>query len=262
VRARFLVLSLAALALAGCASTPSTSSGESPDIDGDWVLVSGADAGGDFPVDGAPVTLVVADGLVSGTGPCNSFTGSVDTSGEFPRFSAIASTKMACTDDSVMDLEQRFFAALEAVDDGDATDDGLTLSGADDVSLVFAEWYGEIEEGGEMDGEWQFTGGSDAEGDIVVNGVPVTLVLSQGAVSGQAPCNTYTGGVSDNDGTLYFSPIAQTLIGCDEPLTTLETRYLAALQTSDAAAVAGEQLTLSGPGTTLQFTLLPMQSVD
>jgi len=114
-----------------------------------------------------------------------------------------------------------------------------------------------------MDGEWQLTGGSDAAGDIVVNGVPVTLLVSQGAVSGQAPCNTYTGGVSDDAGTLYFSPIAQTLMACaDDTLTELETRYLAALQASTSATVDGETLTLDSADATLRFALLPRQSVD
>jgi heat shock protein HslJ len=114
-----------------------------------------------------------------------------------------------------------------------------------------------------MDGEWQLTGGSDATGDIVVNGVPVTLLIARGAVSGRAPCNTYTGGVSGDGGTIAFAPIEQTEIACeDDALNRLETRYLAALRASTTATVDGDSLTLGSADSTLQFTLLPRLSVD
>lgn len=263
MRARLLVIALAALALAGCAADPGTVAG--PSIDGDWQLSSGTGADGALDLDagGATVTLSVSAGMFSGAGPCNSYTGTLDESGDFPRFSAVAATQMACDPQSVMQLESDYFAALEAVDDGSVDDDTLTLRGDDGVELVYEPWDPATAEEMAVDGEWQLTGGSDADGEIVVNGVPVTLLLSQGAVSGQAPCNTYTGGVSDDGGTLYFAPIAQTLMACtDDALTDLETRYLAALQASTSGTVDGDQLTLSSDEATLQFTLLPPQSVD
>jgi len=264
MRARLLVLALSALALTGCAAQPEAEPVPAPSLDGGWRLTSGSDADGALDLDagGSTVTLSVAADVFSGSAPCNNYTGSIDGSGDFPRFSAVASTRMACEPEAVMRLEEGYFAALEAVDAGTIDGEVLTITGVAGVELVFEAWDPEESEENPMDGEWQFTAGSDAAGDIVVNGVPVTLLLSQGSVSGQAPCNTYTGGVSDDDGTLYFSPIAQTLMACDDTLMDLESRYLAALQTSDAGSVEGEQLTLTGPGTSLQFTLLPAQSVD
>ena len=261
MRARLLVVAVVALALAGCSAEPASE--PAPPIDGEWLLTSATGADGALELGESPVTLSIAASLYSGMGPCNSYTGSLDDSGDFPRFSPVASTRMACEPEAVMQLEADYFAVLEAVDDGTVTDDGLTLTGGDGVELVFATWDPATVEETELDGEWQFTGGSDADGDIVVNGVPVTLLLSQGAVSGQAPCNTYTGAVSDDDGTLYFAPIAQTLMACaDDALTDLETRYLAALQASTTGTVDGERLTLGSADTTLEFTLLPQQSVD
>ena len=260
VRARLLVLA-AALALAGCSAEPTSEPG--PPLDGEWLLTSATGPDGDLELGDTPVTLSIAADLFSGTGPCNSYTGSLDDSGDFPRFTSAAATQMACEPEAVMQLEADYFAALEAVADGTVTDDSLTLTGGGGVELVFETWDPATVEETELDGEWQFTGGSDADGDIVVNGVPVTLLLSQGAVSGQAPCNTYTGAVSDDNGTLYFAPIAQTLMACtDDALTDLETRYLAALQASTTGTVDGENLTLASADTTLEFTLLPQQSVD
>jgi heat shock protein HslJ len=261
VRARLLVLAAAALALAGCSAEPASE--PAPPIDGGWLLTSATGADGDLDLGESPVTLSIAADLYSGTGPCNSYTGSLDDSGDFPRFSPVASTRMACEPEAVMQLEADYFAALEAVDGGTVEDDTLTLTGGGGVELVFETWDSATVEETELDGEWQFTGGSDADGDIVVNGVPVTLLLSQGAVSGQAPCNTYTGALSDDNGTLFFAPIAQTLMACaDDALTDLEARYLAALQSSTTGTVDGETLTLSSPETSLEFTLLPRQSVD
>ena len=63
---------------------------------------------------GAAVTLVFGtDGSVSGSGGCNTYTGSVAISGDAITFGPLASTQMAC-DQAVMTQETQFFAALGA----------------------------------------------------------------------------------------------------------------------------------------------------
>jgi heat shock protein HslJ len=72
---------------------------------GEWVL----DGGG-----GKPPVLRFEAGRVSGTGGCNRFGGSYESSGEALSFSPLAATRMAC-EPALMKSEQDFFAMLEQV---------------------------------------------------------------------------------------------------------------------------------------------------
>lgn len=79
------------------------------------------------------------DGTVSGSGGCNTFTGSYSTTDDGQiEFGAIASTLMAC-DDALMKTEQQFFAALDQA--ATFTVEGTTLNlrdadGATQVNLT------------------------------------------------------------------------------------------------------------------------------
>lgn len=55
-----------------------------------------------------------ANGRVSGSGGCNSLTGSFERSGSTLRLSQLASTRMACTDPALSAKETQFFAALQS----------------------------------------------------------------------------------------------------------------------------------------------------
>ena len=114
----------------------------------------------------------------------------------------------------------------------------------------------------DLNGEWQLTKGADADGALTVNGTPVTLIIADDAVSGQAPCNTYTGEVEIDGDSITFGTIAQTLMACtDDARTELETRYLAALEEVTGSKLGAETLTLSGGDVSLQFVLLPKKSI-
>lgn len=63
--------------------------------------------------DGVEATLVLdADGTASGSGGCNTFNGSYQTSGNKLTFGPLATTRKACADD-VMSVEQSYLAALQ-----------------------------------------------------------------------------------------------------------------------------------------------------
>lgn len=114
----------------------------------------------------------------------------------------------------------------------------------------------------DLNGEWQLTKASDADGAFAVNGIPVTLVIADDSASGQAPCNSYTGEVDIDGDSVEFGTIAQTLMACtDDTRTELETRYLAALEQVSGSTLADDTLTLTGDSVTLQFTLLPKKSI-
>ena len=114
----------------------------------------------------------------------------------------------------------------------------------------------------DLNGEWQLTKASDADGALAVNGIPVTLVIADDSASGQAPCNSYTGEVDIDGDSVEFGTIAQTLMACtDDARTELETRYLAALEEVSGSTLTDETLTLTGDSVTLHFTLLPKKSI-
>ncbi len=102
-----LMLALAALSLAGCASTP-------PAIEtGRTYRVLWIDA---TPlVEPSHLTITFDhDGRAYGTGGCNHWFAGYGVEGEILRFSQIGSTRRACSP-ALMAQEARFFAALDHV---------------------------------------------------------------------------------------------------------------------------------------------------
>lgn len=126
-----------AMGLAGCASSASA---DSSAPGGTWMLVSASDANGPLPVDAGPVTLVIDDGGIGGE-VCNAyggtFTGTVGqtAAGEIS-ITEVFSTMMWCEADGVMDLENRYFRALESATKAQLIEGALVLAG-DDVRLRF-----------------------------------------------------------------------------------------------------------------------------
>lgn len=95
-----------------------------------WSLASITAVGTETSMPATPeVTLSFGEnGQVTGSGGCNSFGAQYTIDGNTITFSQIISTKMACTDTSIMNLEQRFFQALQLSGTFEQTDEGLTIS--------------------------------------------------------------------------------------------------------------------------------------
>ena len=95
----------------------------------EWVLIAYGDAGN--PVVVEPGTRITAnfnsDGSVSGSGGCNSYSGSFQVDGERIAFGPAAVTAMAC--ESGMDQETAYFAALENATTFELTDAGAPFTG-------------------------------------------------------------------------------------------------------------------------------------
>lgn len=90
---------------------------------------------------------------------------------------------------------------------------------------------------------------------------PISLTASEGTGSGSAGCNTYqvaytaTGGPTS--GQLAVTGVTTTFRTCDEAVMTSEKAYLETLEAVTEYAVAGSQLTLTGAGGTLVYSLQP-----
>lgn len=102
-----------------------------------WVLADAAAALGAEPAaDAVPTIVFGADGTVSGSAGCNTFSGTYTSDGATVTFGPLASTKMACAEPA-MTVEGAYLAALAGVTGFTIGADGnLTLDGT--VPLTFS----------------------------------------------------------------------------------------------------------------------------
>jgi heat shock protein HslJ len=83
----------------------------------------------------APVTVTLTrDGRIEGQAPCNRFT--ADYTGRWPdlTFDAVTATELACDD---LALERAFFAAMDRVNRGEHTANGIRFRSPDGTYLDF-----------------------------------------------------------------------------------------------------------------------------
>jgi heat shock protein HslJ len=75
----------------------------------------------------------------------------------------------------------------------------------------------------------------------------ITLIVSEGRLTGSSGCNRYSGGATAGDaaGEVTIGPLAGTRMACPEPAMSIETRYLQALQSTVGYAFANGKLALT-----------------
>lgn len=98
---------------------------------GDYQLLS---MGGQ-DVEDMHVTLLLAEGQISGAGFCNSYSGTQAAALPALDIGTIAATRRACVDDR-MAMDKTYFDALAAADMASSADGKLTITGAG-PELVF-----------------------------------------------------------------------------------------------------------------------------
>ena len=86
---------------------------------------------------------------------------------------------------------------------------------------------------------------------------PPTLTFDAAKVSGSGGCNQFGGDYAYADGRITFGELPMTLIGCDEPIGSLESEFLKVLGGGVTVTMddAG-QLLIEGPGG--QALLVPL----
>ena len=109
-----------------------------PLIGTEWSLVSIAQGDAvSSTIAGTEVTLTLGDdGTASGGASCNRFSGSYEVDGSGLTFGPLATTKMSCAEDGVMEQEQQVLAALEATRSFTIDGAQLTLSDGDGAMLL------------------------------------------------------------------------------------------------------------------------------
>lgn len=242
---RFLPLAiLAALAMTGTSLANEAPTGNRL-ADTQWQLVL---LGGE-PVAGEVTTTLIigGDGSIGGNGGCNSYGGSIEFSGEAEiTIGNVFSTMMHCGD-TPMAQEHGYFDALAAAAAFTLDGDRLVLSDASGNAVATlapsaagtAEGTDQPDLGGT---QWRAT---SLAGAPVAEGVESTLIFRHdGSAGGHSGCNGYGGQVSASpDGTIAFTGVVTTQIGCMDPAGSQERALYQALE--EAAAYTADAGTLT-----------------
>ena len=234
---------LATLALAACSSA-----GESANLEGTlWALESYQNADGET-VDAmlnSGARAEFENGEVSGTSGCNQFFGTYEVDGNSISIGPLASTLMACPP-PLMDQEFGFMTSFQSAATYEISSDTLTMSNANgDVVVTFLE-----SEPLSLTGiSWIANGVNNGRGGVqsIVIGNEITAVFSEdGALSGSAGCNNYSGTYEVDGENMSIGPLAVTEKFCEQPEGTMdqESEYLAALDTVGTWSIDGDVLDL------------------
>lgn len=203
------------------------------------------------------------DGQVTGTTGCNSFTGGYTIDGSSISIGPLAATRAACATDVMTVQEAGYLGALDRAATWAIDDDMLTLSG-DDGSQLLA--FAPLDVG--LSGSWTVIGvnnGSEAVVSVLID-TELTLEFGDdGAVSGNAGCNDFSGTYSEGDdttatgGTLTIGPLAASRSLCAEPegIMAQEAQYLLALEAAETWQMVGARLELRDTDGALQVSAQP-----
>ena len=111
----------------------------------------------------------------------------------------------------------------------------------------------------ELDGtSWLLTDYISPDGAVFTVPAAVTplLAFDGGNLTGNAGCNTFSSTYTVTGDAIEIGPITSTKMACEEPMSTVENAYLAALESVDKVAILDDgklQLWDDGGKTTLAF---------
>lgn len=158
------------------------------------------------------------EGRATGTAGCNRYNTEYTHDDEALTFGLIASTRMFCAPEGVMEQETAFIAALEAATAYEIHNDLLMIHYGDDqiLDLVRAKSL--------VGTQWELVTINQAG---LLEDSQVTLQFDEeGNAGGNAGCNSYGGTYTVADDGLTFGMLITTLMACDEELMEQETQYL------------------------------------
>jgi len=89
------------------------------------------------PIAGGKITIRFEDGQVSGTAGCNSYGGEYQVNGKQIKFNQMASTLMACVDQSMMEQESTYLKFLGEAQRFELANGQLQIYRSDGEALTF-----------------------------------------------------------------------------------------------------------------------------
>jgi heat shock protein HslJ len=231
---RVLVL-VALLTVAACAGGPA---GASPDVLGEWVLVSGVSQ-----PPGVAATLVVEDAQLRGISFCNHYSGGYTLDGDALAVDGLGGTDMGC-DPDVLAAETAFLTALGSADRMTRDGADLVLTGADG-SLRFSRQ--EPVPDRELAGTtWTLDTLVDGEVASSVLGSPTLELTPDGTATGSTGCRGFLG-TWQVAGDVLTLDVTRDDIGCPEDLGRQDEQVLAVLDAGPQYGIDGDRLTLTAP---------------
>jgi heat shock protein HslJ len=165
------------------------------------------------------VTLTFEEGgRANGTAGCNRYNTEYTHDDNALTFGVVATTRMFCSQDRVMQQEAAFVAALESATRYEIFNDLLMIYYGDDQVLDFFRVKS-------LNGtQWEL---STMNQDDLVEDSTITLNFDEeGNAYGSAGCNSYSGSFTVADDNLTFGMLVSTLMACEESLMNQETEYL------------------------------------
>ena len=184
------------------------------------------------------------DGTVDGFGGCNQFSGTYTTTGSTIAVKDVITTLMSCGN-QLDTQENAFLITLQAASTFENTGTGLTImtTSTPPGKLVFAAGTAVATPvPPALVGNWGLT-------KMTKNGVAITLVsgvqptamfTADGAISGMASCNQYSGSyVLTGSSAIAIGPLATTRMMCSTDIMNQETNYLGILEKAATWEVSG-----------------------
>lgn len=208
---KYLSLIAVIFIIASCSSSKKTSQ-TTPDLFQKWNLrVLNGDSVLSFGKR-PTITFDESSKKIFGVGGCNNFFGTFRKKGNKISFSQIGSTRMACLNNE--QLESKYFAALEKVDNYEFENDNLLLKDGNKTIAAFTVSNAAPDE---LAGKWELnyiTGRRISFQGLYPDRKPtITFKENSDEVSVFTGCNALTAEYTSKKGPL-FDPGAMTLMSC------------------------------------------------
>lgn len=225
-----------------------------------WLLsdyLVGGDAVASVPA-GVIATLMLEDGMASGSGGCNTFSAEYTLDGSSLTFGPIASTLMLCEGPGG-EVETVYFAALAEVTGWYSDGGRLTLTDAEGLPLLGFLPAPETS----VVGSWVATGINNGAEAVVTSDITTEVTAEfgpDGQLTGSDGCNRYNTSYEVDGERIIIAPeIMTTRMACaSDELTEQSVWYMAALGNAATWSVgpAGD-LELRDAGGALQVSYTP-----
>lgn len=222
-----------------------------------WQLVSFALPGPEAPetpvIAGTTLTLILQEGgLATGSGGCNSFGAQYEVSDSQLTISELVTTEKACIEQPIMEQEQQYYAALQAANAYELTENELKIWHSENLGVLnFVKVTDSTPSASPtlpMDlthTQWTLQSFGPAGAEVpVVEGSTITLEFLEGAqAGGSGGCNQFGALYHIQQNTIVFEGLTSTLRACsDEQITQQEQQYFQALQNTVEFELLGDQL--------------------